>query len=86
MRIVLPARTQAPQVEELLGQLRAVSEAEALEVDGAGVTHVDFAGVQLLLSLFKTRETVSFTTSPAIDAAFSLLALGGSRGANTRDR
>jgi anti-anti-sigma regulatory factor len=85
MRIVLPSRTQAPQVEEILSQLRAVSEAERLEVDGAAVTHVDFAGLQLLLSMRK-REAVQFTSSPVIDAALDLLALGGSHGANSGSR
>jgi anti-anti-sigma regulatory factor len=86
MQIVLPARLQAPHVEELLVQLRDAKLTEDVEVDGTAVTHVDFAGVQLLLSLLKTREGVRISSSGPLDAAFDLLSLGGLRGANSGNR
>ncbi len=86
MRIVLPARVQAPQVEELVTQLRAIPAGEDVEVDGGAVAHLDFAGVQLLLSLRATHPTVRLTSSSIIDAAFELLSLGGLRGADSGNR
>lgn len=88
MRISLPARTQAAQVEDLLTTLRAVDVSEPLEVDASAVTHVDFAGVQLVLSLRRTHPTMRFTSSAAIDEALDQLSLspGGGDGTNPGSR
>lgn len=58
MIFTLPERLQASQAEALVSELRAaVSQGEALELDGAQVKKVDTAGLQLLVSLGKSATS-----------------------------
>jgi ABC-type transporter Mla MlaB component len=75
MRIMLPERLQASQVEALLGELRgAAASGEALALDGSQVGRVDTAGLQLLVSLAKTRPDFTWAgaAEPLVDAARQL--------------